>query len=190
MARPAPVLYFELVGEPHSQGSKSIGRRKDGVAYVREDDPQLKGWRANLALLCRSEMHRRGVLQLSYVALALEFGYPRPASHFKSHRGQPSTVLKDWALPLYYARDGRDVDKMTRAVLDGLKDGGLYPTDKRVVDFLGGPRRVYADYHYARVWVWDAEALERTHAEAVAPTGPTKTESSEEGSVLPLGNGV
>ena len=58
---------------------------------------------------------------------------------------RPKTVTRQYATKTY------DIDKLTRAVLDSLTQGGVIQDDSNVVDLTA--RKTYADNHEAGVLV-------------------------------------
>lgn len=109
----API-YFFIPGTPVQQGSKT-GFSRFGSRSVQMTDQNaktLKPWRHTVATHAD-----RGITFDGPLAVTLTFIMPRP----KKPR---------WHLPAVKP----DVDKLARAVLDGLTDGGLIEDDARVCD--------------------------------------------------------
>ena len=111
-----PVVEFFIPGTPVQQGSKS-GFSRVGSTSVQMTDQNaktLKPWRQTVATHAD-----RGVTFDCPLSVELTFVMPRP----KRPR---------WDVPAVKP----DVDKLARAVLDGLTDGGLIADDARVVRLL------------------------------------------------------
>lgn len=103
---------FFVAGVPVAQGSKVIARG-GGKAWLRDVNANaLKAWRRLVAVEAD-----RGLEFDAPVKVTLGFVMPAP----KRPR---------WLVPAVKP----DIDKLTRAVLDGLVDGGLLFDDSRVVE--------------------------------------------------------
>lgn len=103
---------FQVVGVPVSQGSKTgyvVGRR---AVLVDANAKALKPWRAQIA-----KAADLGVTFDCPVYVGLRFFMPCPK---RPKFSRPAVKP--------------DIDKLARAVLDGLTDGGLLADDSRVVD--------------------------------------------------------
>lgn len=123
------AVEFFIPGVPVQQGSKTafvIGKR---AVVTDQNKAQLKPWRAIVAAHAD-----RGVTFDEPVAVVLRFVMPRPQ--------RPR-----WSVPAVKP----DIDKLVRALLDGLTDGGLIADDARVVNLTaseeyatpGGPIGVH-----------------------------------------------
>ena len=106
---------FEVYGEPIPQGS----HRSPRAGVVINDNPRLKAWRQAIAAACPSER-----LQGPVVVTAV-FRLPRP----KSAKRQWPAVKPD-------------VDKLLRALFDGITASGLWEDDSRVVSVVAEKRYV------------------------------------------------
>ena len=119
-------------GSPAPQGSKTIGRY--GGMY--ESSKKVGPWRNAV----RTETQRVCSHPFSGpVEVIITFYLVRPKGHYGT--GKNAGVLKP-SSPAY-PKTTPDVDKMTRAVFDGLKDGGAFRDDAQVVDLHATKR--YAD---------------------------------------------
>ena len=110
------AVEFFIPGIPVQQGSKS-GFSRVGSTSVQMTDQNaknLKPWRHTVATQAD-----RGVTFDCPVSVELTFVMPKP----KRPR---------WRVPAVKP----DIDKLTRALLDGLTDGGLVADDARVVRLL------------------------------------------------------
>lgn len=108
----ADGVSFFVAGQPVPQGSKTIAKG-GGKTWLRDANAgMLRPWRHVVATAADL-----GVTFDAPVTVTLGFVLPRP----KRPR---------WLVPAVKP----DIDKLTRAVLDGLVDGGLLYDDSRVVD--------------------------------------------------------
>lgn len=108
------VVEFFIPGIPVPQGSKTafvVGRR---AVVTDANRTKLKPWRDVVAI--NSD---RGITFDCPVSVELTFVMPKP-------------LKPRWSTPAVKP----DVDKLTRAVFDGLTDGGLLADDARVVRML------------------------------------------------------
>ena len=117
MTDPDKVSFF-IEGAPVPQGSKTVSQAK-GRAWLRDANAaKLKPWRHVIAT--HADL---GVTFDCPVTVTLSFVLPRP----KRPR---------WAVPAVKP----DLDKLVRAVMDGLTDGGLLGDDARVVNLTASKR--------------------------------------------------
>ena len=116
------TVRFFIPGVPVQQGSKTafvVGKR---AVVTDQNKARLKPWRAIVAAHAR---HHKFLTFDEPVAVSLTFVMPRPARpRFNVPAVKP------------------DIDKLVRAMLDGLTDGGLISDDARVV-------RLTAEERYA-----------------------------------------
>lgn len=113
---------FLVNGLPAPQGSKNVG--KHGGIF--ESSKALGPWRDAV----RAETQR--IIDKEFpgaVRVSLVFRMKRPKGHYRT--GRNSALLRDNA-PAYPASKP-DVDKLARAVLDGLTEGGAWKDDGQVV---------------------------------------------------------
>jgi Holliday junction resolvase RusA-like endonuclease len=109
---PVEEVTFFVTGKPVPQGSKTafvVGRR---AIVTDQNRAVLKPWRETVAVAAD-----RGVTFSQPVAVALAFVLPAPQK-------------PRWSVPAVKP----DIDKLARACLDALTDGGLIEDDARVVD--------------------------------------------------------
>lgn len=113
---------FLVTGSPAPQGSKTVSPH----GGMWESSKAVKPWRDAV----RGETQRiitdpfAGAVRVSLV-----FRMKRPKGHYRT--GRNSELLRD-AAPAYPASKP-DVDKLARAVLDGLTEGGAWKDDGQVV---------------------------------------------------------
>lgn len=145
---------FWAAGVPIPQGSKRIGRagRKGRPLLIDANDDVLKPWRDVVARAAREAMAGAAALNVP-VDVSLVFYMPRPGGHYRAD----GVTLRPSA-PAWPAVKP-DVDKLERAVFDGMTAGGLWVDDSRAV--VVRKVKKYADLpHQAGVAVMAAEILE------------------------------
>lgn len=110
---PGRAVTLNVAGIPAPKGSRIHGQRADGTSYSRPASRREKSWTDAVALTARTARPDGCTLPPPY-AVDLVFALPRPAkpSHPHPTRG--------------------DIDKLVRAVLDGLAQGGLILDDRHV----------------------------------------------------------
>jgi crossover junction endodeoxyribonuclease RusA len=126
-------IHIRVNGKPAPQGSK----RHIGGGRMIESSEALTPWREAV----RAEVQRVGMVMLSGpVNVQVCFAFARPAGHYRT--GRNAAMLRD-AAPRYPAGKKRnDLDKLVRAVLDGLDAGGAFEDDGQVVQLAAA--KVYA----------------------------------------------
>lgn len=115
-----PSCTFFVAGDPAAQGSKRLVRLRNGRSVMLEQSQKVKPWRAAVAATARE--HDCPTYP-DFVRVIASVQFLRPAGHYrKDGTVKPST-------PRYpgYA----DVDKLARALLDGLA-GVAYGNDRQV----------------------------------------------------------
>lgn len=122
---------FRVLGTPAPQGSKRAFVVK-GRAVITEDSKKTKPWRDSIATAAQDAM--TGLPIDGAVVVTVTFYFVRPKS---VKRPYPSVAP--------------DIDKLERALLDGLQAGGVLTDDARVVDLIA--RKRYADIAGADVTV-------------------------------------
>jgi crossover junction endodeoxyribonuclease RusA len=116
-------MRIEVAGIPAPQGSK----RHVGGGRMVESSRAVGPWREAV----RAETQRAVKLEGSFagpVHLELTFWLPRPKGHYGT--GRNAGQVRESA-PCY-PTSRPDVDKLARAVLDGLVDGGAFADDSEV----------------------------------------------------------
>ena len=126
---------FELfiAGDPRPQGSKKAFNRGAHIVLV-EANKDLPAWRDHMKRMFELKMMELDNRFDTAVSVSLTFWLTRP-----------KTVTRQYATKTY------DIDKLTRAVLDSLTQGGVIQDDSNVVDLTA--RKTYADNHEAGVLV-------------------------------------
>lgn len=116
------IVTIEVTGRPAPQGSK----RHVGGGRMVEMSKSVGPWREAV----RAECQRAGIETFTGpVHVRLIFRAERPQGHYRT--GRNAHLLRDSA-PRFPA--GRpDIDKLARAVLDGLTAGGAWKDDSQVV---------------------------------------------------------
>lgn len=117
------VVEFFVQGLPVTKGSVVAFQSSSGKTVVRSDSPKLKGWEREVGKQARiSGAH----VTLAAVSLRIVFILPRPKLHFRNNGTLKPNLGKN--LPI----SKHDLDKLARAVLDGLT-GVAYEDDGQVV---------------------------------------------------------
>ena len=144
-------MRFRVNGQPAPQGSK----RHVGGGRMVEMSKAVGPWREAV----RAEAQRTGSAEFwnpsdpGPLSVTVVFILKRPASHFRT--GRWSERLRESA-PRFPA--GRpDVDKLARAVLDGLVAGGVMADDAQVVSL--NACKVYASDGHAPGAIIEVEAM-------------------------------
>lgn len=123
------IVRFEVMGTPIPQGSKSSTRWG-----MREANPKTRPWRDQIAWEARAAMGHEPPLEGPCTVNAT-FWMPRPKSHYRAN-GQ----IKPTA-PVY--SDKRpDVDKLLRALCDGMTTAGVWKDDSQAVRIEASKRYV------------------------------------------------
>jgi crossover junction endodeoxyribonuclease RusA len=116
-----PVV-IEVHGTPAPQGSKI--RNRYGAVY--ESNRNVKPWREAI----RAEVQRQVLVPLAGAVICrITFRMPRPQGHYGT--GRNAGQIRKGAPGLPAGKP--DIDKLVRAVLDGLTDGGAWKDDGQVV---------------------------------------------------------
>jgi Holliday junction resolvase RusA-like endonuclease len=110
-------LMFIVQGEAIPQGSKTIAQG-GGKVWLRDANPKLKAWRASLS---------------QQVAMQLPDGIG-----FKQHEPVRAVILIYLPKPKSVTRSlptaKPDVDKLCRAIFDGLADANAIAADQQIVE--------------------------------------------------------
>lgn len=142
-----PALQFTVRGLPAPQGSKSFkGFTKEGRAILAESSQKVKPWRQDVVITALDAMERvteRWMPIAGPVHLVIEFFLPRPKSQPKNRRTVPVSAP--------------DLDKLTRAVADGLTSAGVYRDDALVTDLTVRKRYVVQDETLGHAWELPAQ---------------------------------
>jgi len=139
-------------GDPQPAGSKKA-YNIPGQQYpvIVDANPKAKDWKRLIAAACAEQYG--GPFLEGALEMELHFFQPRTKGHFGTGRNEG--LLKDSAPA--YPTIKPDIDKLSRAVLDGLT-GQLYRDDAQIV-------RKYAEKHYGepgRVEILVTQIAERT----------------------------
>lgn len=119
---PPRQVGFLVIGTPRPKGSKDYkGKRRNGSAILTES-ADVRPWQAAVA----AAAHQTGMTFAGPVEVLTEFRLPRPAK------------VRDAMTGL--GQNAGDGDKLTRAVWDGLKEGGMIEDDSKVLRWSGSKR--------------------------------------------------
>lgn len=122
------MITFFVPGIPVQQGSK----RHVGNGRMIEASPNLKPWRLAVTYAAREARGRMPYPYFLPIDVTLRFWFPRPKSHYGT--GKNAGVLKSSA-PVWKS-SAPDIDKLTRAMLDGMTDAGVWKDDAQVVSLI------------------------------------------------------
>jgi Holliday junction resolvase RusA-like endonuclease len=124
-----PELVFDLIvfGTAATQGSKVAGVAASGARFVREDNPDLKRWRTQVAEAV-GKQHAGQLILGGPVGLDLIFYRPRGKTHYTS-KGALTAAAKRTPYPTM----APDCGKLARAVEDAMAKV-VYLNDAQIVD--------------------------------------------------------
>lgn len=126
---PPDSLTFTVLGIPRPQGSmRLLGVTGDGRAKLRYPDSVIV-WRGDVVAAAIRALDGRPAM-LAPVAVWLTFQLPRPRNHYGT--GRNVGRLKESA-PRFPSTTP-DLDKLVRAILDGLTVAGCWRDDGQVVE--------------------------------------------------------
>ena len=109
------MIQFHVPGIPIPQGSKkAIPHKASGRFVMLDANPGLKGWRK--AVTEAAKAHVGTFSKHEPVAIVADFHLPRPRTVRRDH-----PAVKP------------DLDKLTRALLDGITDAGVWVDDGQVI---------------------------------------------------------
>lgn len=111
------MLRVWIPGHPKPQGSKIVGRRKDGTVFMREANSKARPWRSTVIEALQKEAPD-----------TLE-GAVRVHAHFYM------PMLKN-PIPYPVTRSSYDVDKLARSILDALTLAKIVHDDSQVVTLI------------------------------------------------------
>jgi len=142
------AVAFEVVGTPVPQGS---GRVLGGVMVTKT--PALSAYRADIANGAAKAMAEGHLAMMARgpVAVLASFRFPMPTGRLVSER-QAGRIPK-WTRP--------DVDKLARALLDGLVQGGVIHDDAQVACLMVGKDELAEGWQGTEVVVWPLPRLGR-----------------------------
>lgn len=141
VARSKPLLELRIAGLPVPQGSKRVVPTKQGHRLIEGNEKTLKPWRSTIALEAADAFDDQPTREA--VRVSLRFTFPRPSSHFGT--GRNAGTLK--ASAPAYKTTKPDLDKLIRAILDGLT-GVAFVDDAQVAELVASK-----DFGPAGVWI-------------------------------------
>lgn len=121
-----PYVELDVTGRPRPQGSKT-----SRAGRVLDANPQSRRWRDIVVAEARAQMANQGLQRIvGPVRVEATFRFLRPTTAVGLRAAWPFTT----ATP--------DLDKLTRAVLDGLQQAGVIRNDCQVVELASKKRHV------------------------------------------------
>ena len=120
-------MIITVRGIPAPQGSK----RHVGGGRMIEMSKAVGPWREAVRAETQRAMNGDGPLS-GAVSVIAEFFMPRPKSHYRT--GRNAALLRDSAPGWPSCKP--DLDKLERAILDGLTAGGAWGDDSQVVRLI------------------------------------------------------
>jgi len=123
------TLRIFVPGVPVPKGSKKAFACGKRAFTVEQNEKTQKPWASLITLLAQQE--KPAMLEKSVaVCVSLVFYMPRPRCHYRT--GKRADELREDA-PQWHTTGGKDVDKLTRCVLDALTSVA-YVDDTQVCD--------------------------------------------------------
>jgi len=135
-------IYLNVPGIPVPQGSK----RAFGNRLVDANQAKLKPWRATITAIALENLGD-GPPLTGPAHVEVRFTFPRPKTHYRT--GANAHLLKDTAPEWHTVKP--DLDKLVRAVLDGLTDAQIFHDDAQVASVVATKR--YGDNPGAYIMV-------------------------------------
>jgi crossover junction endodeoxyribonuclease RusA len=120
-------LFLQVNGMPAPQGSKTKNRY--GAVY--ESSKAVKPWREAVRAEIQRAMQDRHPFE-GPVEIRINFFLPRPKGHYGTGRNAGTVKARSPRWPTGVP----DVDKLARAVLDGITEGGAWKDDGQVVALI------------------------------------------------------
>jgi Holliday junction resolvase RusA-like endonuclease len=130
----APVS-FTVYGVPVTQAGMRSVPTPAGYRQVTVGGKGLLPWRQAVARAAREAAETGGAFGDQPVVVTLDFRFPMPKARTKAQRARGV-----W----YHLGRRDDIDKLERAMLDGLTEGGLIADDGNVVE-VHKRKREYSD---------------------------------------------
>jgi len=131
------AITIQIQGTPRPQGSKRLVQGR-----MIESSAGLPAWRESIRAETQRVMNGSAVVS-GPVRAELVFLMPRP----KSHQGVKGIRKGAPALPTIVP----DIDKLSRAALDGIVNGGAIRDDSQVTTLVA--KKVYADDGVAGLFI-------------------------------------
>jgi Holliday junction resolvase RusA-like endonuclease len=128
-------LAFQVFGDPVPQGSKRAFVVKNRAVVVDDNKSTLRSWRSAVIDAARQELSPHEGPELGPVRITLMFFLRQPQ---RPKAGVP--IVKP------------DIDKLARAVLDGMTDAGVFRDDSQVTT-LTARKRYTTEAPCVRVFV-------------------------------------
>jgi len=137
-AAPTEIACYFVSGDPRTKGSMRVF----GPGRFAPANTELKAWESHVCECTRTATDKRDIT--GAVKVRLRFGMRRPKGHYL-----PSGQVRDRS-PRWHTTRG-DLDKLVRAVLDGITLAGLWRDDSQVVSLHA--EKVYDSEPGCHVWI-------------------------------------
>ena len=141
-------INLRIIGLPAPQGSKT---RMPNGALVESSSAtgraKFNDWRNSIAVEAFNTQQETGTVDWPYVELEVVFRFPMPKSRSATAKARGSQ----------WKGSTPDLDKLVRALGDGLVRGGLLPDDNRIVIVLAWKIEVHEAWTGASVRLRNAE---------------------------------
>ena len=134
---------FRIYGIPAPQGSKKAFVANGQARLKESGGDAFARWRNQIAEVAYLEAYKLGHAYNEPVSLHVEFRFPMPKA-----RGAKARALR-----IINKTTAPDVDKLVRALGDGLQAGGLLSDDALIVSLVASKVEVHDDWTGADVWI-------------------------------------
>jgi Holliday junction resolvase RusA-like endonuclease len=159
------IIKISVNGTPATKGSSQsyAARNKAGVYTgrigYRPDSDALGAWQDAVRTEGQRAMDGRAPIEGPVCVLGLVVRFNRPATHYRTGKfaGQLRDDAPEWPVD---GSAAKDIDKLVRAIFDGLQTGGVIKDDKQIV-MMGTVMRVYCapgEPQGADIWLTPALA--------------------------------
>lgn len=152
------LVRFSVTGRAEPRGSKTIGRTKSGMSFIRDDNPRSKDWMRTVANAAKVAMAERDAeVTDAPCVLVVTIFRPRPAGHWnKSGLSQSADA---------FPSTKPDLTKCVRGIEDALNEI-VWTDDSRVVEQRTKKR--FGEHEEVQIEVFVLPATERERSRWMA----------------------